>query len=527
MADPLSEIVYPLLREVGHFGWGHLKARIGHPPGSEEHLREQQAKLLLPSDLRGQVVLPSQMLRRESTGSANVLLPSQVAGRVQEAGPTLAREASARESYAAEVDVAVACVPCTRRHLATMVEAAEQALREHGMERRRNLALVAAEGAVWDRYDVTPDKLALSSPRDRDAILAVRPRVLQALSEVPQAPRQLVLAYGATQEALRFASSPRPTERDRQEVALRMRDVEGWIGYLEASNPPGYERHRDAIREARHRLAREGYTAETLAFARDRLEAATIDLTPEADDATCRGLHRELREARDELYARVLGLPSREQRARDRAYPRGWHLDEDTRLPRELREEFILDVGPEPPYGGLLGATPETASAFRNLLAFGDRIGVIERERQLPATWEAIVKGAYSPQLDVLWLSPAALAEDRDGLETLTHELSHALLHNPRCLPAPTPDYTERYAETVEEREADLTTALTFRKLGLQMEDDIGNLFTPEVDLKKLRQQDPVTARRVEWASDVLARAAAGDLRNAASQANSCPVRSG
>ena len=173
-----------------------------------------------------------------------------------------------------------------------------------------------------------------------------------------------------------------------------------------------------------------------------------------------------------------------------------WLEDRDTRLPAELARGFLLEVRPTRKQE-LLGATPETVEAYENLLAFERARGVTVRERDLPATEDETIKGAYSPDLSTMVLGSASTAEDSDGLQTLVHESAHSILHDTRCMPVPTPDaeYLAGYDDSPEEIEANATALLVLQRLGVPLEIDDGTVISPKdwhVTEDALREQlDP------------------------------------
>lgn len=494
---PLAdEVLYPLLRQMGQFGVDHAKARIGHPPGSPEHLAAVQARLLQAQALPVLPSLPALPSLQQAAAAAGLPIPTQPAPQPP-AG-------DAGGSYAAEWDdLSVACKPCTVRHLATMTEAARSAAeaRDAGT-RRENLAIWAAEGRTWLQYDVTPEKLARASEGDRQAISDAAEAMHPIIDGAPQAPDRLVRAWGACGEAMRFAQSANPRPADLHQVELRMRDVDGWVGYLEASplrQDPEAAPHLRAIREARHRWNREGYTPGALAQAEAALRAAAVGLTPDPGPEQARLLHQQTKAVRDRFYAaavRGMGV----HRPADR-----WILDRDCWIPRRWG-------GSDLPQGGLMGATPQTVAAWHNLLKFASGAGITVRERQLPAEVGFVVKGAFNPATNAIVLGPAATAEDSDGLQTLVHELSHALLHNPACLPVRTADYAERYEESQEEIEADAATFLFMADLGIPIEEDDATGYappSPDKAREAVRESiDAPMAARAMWASGILSTAA-------------------
>ncbi|MHB1803135.1 MAG: hypothetical protein ACYCU5_16050, partial [Actinomycetes bacterium] len=187
-------------------------------------------------------------LGRESYGqqseSTNVQAPDGVMPTVE-------------SSYAAEWqdDLSVACVPCTRRHLSTARTALDGAAEaQDPMQRRRGLAIASGELAVWRQYDTTRDKMMRAREQDRLAIADAIAGAGPVQDSLPSAPDKMVLAWAAVAEAGRFARSAQPSERDLEEVRVRMQDVDGLVGYLETTmaGDQAAAPHLAAIRSCRH-----------------------------------------------------------------------------------------------------------------------------------------------------------------------------------------------------------------------------------------------------------------------------------
>ena len=528
------EIIGEPLKNLGNFGAEHIKAAIGIP-------KVQGA----PQTGGGMPILPTlptmpalqHVLAAYGVGAVPAIpalpavmptLPATAAPPPQllDAGPSYADE------FAME-DTSVACWPCTQRHLNTVVVTAEGASDAMTADQRRETAAtIIGEIDVWRRYDVTPAKLARTDAGKRRAVEASIPGLMAARSQIQPPAADLHLAWAAAGEAERFLRRPDPSPLERREAQERMADVQGWIGLADTVPLPGEAvPHLSDLRSARQRLNREGNTHEAVSACRDALRAAAVALTPDPGLPALRKAADHARTARKAFYGEALSA-MRDQKAPS-PVGRGWMVDRDALVPSGMRpQESSLPAShtTRPPQDGLLGATPATAAAWTNLLDFARAVGITVRERQLPAGVDGIVKGAYSPEDNTLLLGPAATAEDSDGLQTLIHELSHALLHNPQCLPSPTPsaDYQSEYADTVEEREADAATLLAMSRLKLRIEHDDGTgAAAPPFILADAVTQarlDSPTYLRSSWAAEVLA-AAARQGAAVAGQTKNCPVR--
>jgi len=550
IASALLDIGQAITKDLALFGSSHLKAAIGYPGQAKSSAQGQQMpsapeiRPFTPRPMPSLAPLPfsstqePQVARKplDNIDVSPAIFPPSTAtdktGIVEDAGVV-------GESYAAEwEDLSIACAPCTRRHLSTIAEASKVgAATSNPQERRENFALAAGEALVWQEYDVTADKLAKANPRDRQAIGQAVHNIQPATQALPMAPRQVVLAWATVGEATRFARSRKPTDRDRVQVNLRMRDVDGMAGYLDSTYAadPAWQPHLDEIRKARHRWTREGYTPEALAQAETAFHAATVAFTPDLSDAEAQDVARKARSARDAFYkdmaqgayrgaaeARVVPPVTQKPGAMVKAF-----RDIDTRLPQELASAYLQEV-PETERE-LLGATPATETAFENLLRMQRGRTVPVEEENLPPVLQGgqvagVIEGAYYPPEPVIWLSPAATSEAPHALFTLTHESAHSLLHSTACDIYPP---TDDYANDPAEHEANAAAMLTLIDCGLPMETDTGRAIPPQTmraDLAAMeRRLGKRGLQRVQWAAGILSQAIRGDVSQAAQASGACP----
>jgi hypothetical protein len=472
-------------------------------------------------------------------GPVSVRPPSQVSEHspASKNGSEAASEGgSVSESYSAEwgEDLSIACAACTMRHLGAMHEALRSAAEAStSEERRRNLAIAAGEGLVWLRYDMTPDKVARTPTDKRAAVLEARRQVEPILQDMPKAPERLVLAWAATGEALRFARSPKPTEKDQLEVEARMQDVVGLVGYLETdlAADPKAQPHLAAIREARHRWTRDGFTPDALAFAEERLGAAAVALTPDPGPAKAQELARRAKAANDAFFRAFLAA---KRKAGPESSPdierinlRGAFVDRDTRPPDAMVQQFTMPRDASE----ALGATPETKEAFQRLAAFNQARNVPVRDEPLPMLTDesggfGAVLGAYFPDGDNIFVGPQAVAEAPKDVYTLAEETAHSLLHNRRCNVWNSGPGVP-YDEMPEEREAKAAAMLALLNAGLPFETDTGRRINPQrvkADLRAMEESmSPRMLGRVVWAADVIQRALRGDIEGAVAASRSCP----
>lgn len=538
IGDALMEIATSVGKDLAGFGTQHLKAAIGYPgkpPATPQTPSQASAMPQMPTMPAFSVPpmpeippMPAWATQEPQVAlkALNDVDVSPAISRASEATDKTATVEDAGqvgESYAAEwEDLSIACAPCTRRHLSTITEATKvgAATSDPG-ERRENFALAAGEALVWMEYDVTGEKLAKANPRDRAAIAQAVHNMQPVVTSMPMAPRQVVLAWATVGEAARFARSPKPTDRDLAQVNIRMRDVDGMAGYLDSifAADPRWQPHLAAIRQARHRWTREGYTPEALAQAETALHDATVAMTPDLSDAEAQDVARKARSARDSFYKDMA----------QGAYRPAVKADVDRDLPRELKGARLETATAQEPLNRLLGATDATDAAYRNILKMQELRGIPVREENLPPVIEkgeilGTIQGAYLPSGGNIWLSPAVVSESPNGLFTLVHESVHSLLHSPACdIYRDTPDY----ANDPHEIEANAAAALALMDTGLPFEDDEGHRIDSrqvKLDLQHLeRRLSQKGMARVVWAAGILQRAISGDPQGAAQASGACP----
>lgn len=253
---------------------------------------------------------------------------SSLAARKTHARPSVS-EASEAYSYSDEVAAGVACANCLRKHLGTVVAEAEaaQAAVLAGDERgaRAHMAKASAELAALDRYDLTDEKIRATPADRRGPITASLPYVAH-LRSLTATPDEVALAWGAADESIRFARSTNQTDRDRQEIALRLRDVDSYAAYTErdllgpsnvrrvlAALPASQQAEaagaRDSLRAAGHALDRGDPTsAQTLDAASAHLEAAAVALTPPPTPDEAAAFLAAAKEAQAQFYDSYLAM---------------------------------------------------------------------------------------------------------------------------------------------------------------------------------------------------------------------------
>ena len=448
------------------------------------------------------------------------------------------------DSYSAEMDrPGVACRPCTMRHLTTIHEAAQTAMEsEDPAVWRQQFAIIAAEAVVWERYDLTPEKLARADAEVRRAVTAAQPRMRALLSSLRLAPARLSLAWGALLEARRFAEGRAPTDADWAEVQERVADTLGWIGYMESTDRATLGDRANDLRPARQSLTSEGPTPEVLAHAEAVVGAVAVALTPEPTREEVEHVHRETKAARDEFFAAAMpGVFA--SRTKPPVAPRGKaYLDVDARLPEKLARAY-LDVDPEAPtIAEGLGATAESRQAFARLAEFSRERGVPVSDEVLPPQYAlegsdivdvGVVEGAYFPspggREDAIYTGPQAVVGAPKDCQMLAEEVAHSLLDNDHCNVWRSLGKGIAYDEMPEEREAKLAAMIALLDAGLPIQTDAGRVISGgsarlRVDRME-SQEDPRIVARAKWAADIMGVALQGHTRAAAEESKgTCPA---
>lgn len=209
----------------------------------------------------------------------------------------------------------------------------------------------------------------------------------------------------------------------------------------------------------------------------------------------------------------------------------GWEWWQNRRTPSygfaRLIEEHDTDTRINPDYLTYIAPTQEDVSEVTEPLnactvydrvkkALQERGVAVVENRSMPPNTEAFYTDEDG---DRILLSPSVslLAKECNpyATQTLLHEGTHALLHNPDCMPSFRGQMYTSVAHQVEEQEAELASLATMVRLGLPVETYDGTVIPPgraEVAWERAKRDlDPVTYENVRWASDWLTRAARGE----------------
>jgi hypothetical protein len=226
--------------------------------------------------------------------------------------PSAGAPSSAYGSYSDQVAQGVACLACTRSHLAAAAAAtqAAQAAAAQGdtTTAQAHWATAAAELDVMVLYDWSAEKLANTPPEDRAVVEALRPCVEQARAALPT-PQTLAVAYGSLAESVRFAASARPTDRDRAEIAQRREVADGQAAYAERVEFVQDLAVAQALRAGRHVLdGADPYDPRALQQAAGHWHQAAAQATPALSAADARAAAAQCGSCKSEFYQRYFQL---------------------------------------------------------------------------------------------------------------------------------------------------------------------------------------------------------------------------
>lgn len=234
--------------------------------------------------------------------------------------------AAANRSYAAELDTAIACLPCYRAHASTAAaagERAQQAMGSGDIQGAKAEALrAAAEVMAFHLYDFTEERKQATPPETLAVIEETRPALVEAAKAAPAVPPVTMAAWISVDEAARFARSEGATGADGEQVAMRLRPTLRWMDETErlvlapertAALAPG-ERERmrraaDLVRQARHALVDgQGLTMDPdrLEAAAAHLSAATLAMAPDPTPEDVARLQRATADAAERLDDHLL-----------------------------------------------------------------------------------------------------------------------------------------------------------------------------------------------------------------------------
>jgi len=223
-------------------------------------------------------------------------------------------------SYADDVAAGTACLQCLRHHLGATVGALDLAYaavqRGDGAAAQGHLARAKGELTVLFWFDLTPEKVQAAPPGHQALIARLQPDLTRLHAALPT-PEPVAGMWGAVDESIRFARSPRPTPRDLAEIRVRLQRAETVAATWEREvlgpgSPMAFDAQaagqaRDAIREGRHVLDQGSLTdPATLERAAAWYRQAAAALTPVPDADTVAAWRTQARQCQETFYRAYL-----------------------------------------------------------------------------------------------------------------------------------------------------------------------------------------------------------------------------
>ncbi|MHB1870881.1 MAG: hypothetical protein ACYCT1_08505 [Steroidobacteraceae bacterium] len=552
------ETVWEIVAYGGKAGVDELRdraraKRTGAAPAGGRTVQVPQLRELVPN-LRSSVPQIREAVPRIASAAPRyrnavpTVVPEAVPAPAD--GPSYAEEFGGLGIAGYDDSSPVACWPCTVRHLTTIAATAQRGA-NGGRDPKETAIVVRGEVEVWLEYDVTPERLAATSPGRRAPIQAAARSAPALLRLLPTAPGQAALAWAAAGEAERMLRGD-PSELERMQAHRRLHHVQGWIGDMDTLQlPPAAAPHLTAVRKARHQLnadEAQGIVSHAGAIqARDALWGLALATTPAPDPEDMQALAQHATAMRDRFTAAAFGLTSAPAAGPGAAKaPAGagkLALPRVDRVPWAPGERVYEDRETRPPgrlvdmlaQGDFLGSTERSRTAFGELLALNAARGVGVRDYPLPPDIEMehgkpvagfVVFGAFFPRENAILLGPQVYAEAPRDVETIGEETAHALLDSDRCNVWEN-TRSMAYEEQPEEREAKLANTVALLQAGIPFEDDFGRQINPvavRLDTERLeRTEDPRIVRRALWAAGIMAMALSGDVAGAAAASSACP----
>lgn len=315
MPEPI-EILWSWVEKIGQRGIDHVFNRLDKAAGATSPANPLAEPL--PPALSGIPPIPT-IPTLPVPESPMPSLPGPATPAPSDA-PASMQPLETVPSYALDVAAGIACVNCLRDHLGTMVATAAQ------LPDPAALARISAEYAVLMRYDLTPEKIA-ATPDPHRQVVETTQTALAPVGEFLAAHGTLsamALTWGARDEAIRFGRSNPRTDRDREEITLRLADADQFGGYVERvilapehrnalrtqfphRTDAEWEHAANALRHSRHVLDADPNTSLTAleTSAAWSAQAAQV-FTPQLSPAEAQQLQQHLKRAQRTFYQAFL-----------------------------------------------------------------------------------------------------------------------------------------------------------------------------------------------------------------------------
>lgn len=406
------------------------------------------------------------------------------------------------------------CFSCATAHLAGMEGALRRAAKEAqkeggcGPNCQRWVHIAAQEPAALFARDWTPEKKQKLPPEQKALLERYAPRVEETMKKIAPTPEGegVLKAAALLKEAIRFAEAG--DDIRHLEVEWRRLNAEAELSAAErlrpGTLPPEVSQNLRRLRQ--HVGSGITGTEKLIEAARkaDELSLKANALAWERLDPS------ELERLADEVRAIRAGFASERAKLGGLGFisPTPVNPERHHTIPTEVIQDYT-----QPGTGPVAGLSREQmARAFDNIVNALETRGVKIRIRDLPVTESYAIEGLYAPDYNSILLNASKTAKDSYALQSLTHEGTHALLHNRECHPVIS---KKPYSQMPEEIEAHVASLATLLELGVPIEDRFGREIKPgevKIDWQKIKEKaGPQAEENIKWAVNWLTRAAKGE----------------
>ena len=415
------------------------------------------------------------------------------------------------------------CFSCATAHLAGMEGALRRAAREAekeghcGPSCQKWVHIAAQEPAALFARDWTKEKYEKLPPEQRRIIEKYAPAVEEQMKKIAPTPEGegILRAAALLKESIRFAEAG--DNINHPEVEWRRLQAEAELSAAERLNPGTLpaEISQD-LRRLRRDVGSNITSVEKLIDAAKRADSLSLtvnsqswrELSPKDLEAIADNIsHIRVSFAADRRGENILAHIYSPTSSNER--PHG--------IPEHIIKEYTV-----PGVSTTKEATKEQIKEmFDNVVKRLEERGIkvvyrdeITREHDVPPGSippGGVIEAFYDPRRNTITLGASKMAKDSYSIQSLMHEATHALLHNPACHPVIS---KKPYDEMPEEGEADLATLAAMLELGIPVEDRRGVTKKPSeirVDWERIKSRTGPDEENIRWASQWLVRAARGE----------------
>jgi len=415
------------------------------------------------------------------------------------------------------------CFSCATAHLAGMEGALRRAAREAekeghcGPSCQKWVHIAAQEPAALFARDWTKEKYEKLPPDQKRLLEKYAPAVEEQMKKIAPTPEGegVLRAAALLKESIRFAEAG--DDIRHPEVEWRRLQAEAELSAAErlrpGTLPPGLSQD---LRRLRRDVGSNITSVDKLIDAAKRADSLSLavnsqswqNLSPKDLEEIANNVsHIRASFAADRRGDTILGHIYSPVSSRER--PHG--------IPEDIIKEYTVPGA----------STTQEASReqiremFDNVVKRLEERGIkvvyrdeITREHDVPPGSippGGVIEAFYDPRRNTITLGASKMAKDSYSMQSLLHEATHALLHNPTCHPVIS---KKPYDQMPEEGEADLTTLAAMLELGIPVEDRRGVEKKPSeirVDWERIKSRTGPNEENIRWASQWLVRAARGE----------------